>query len=60
MPPESFADPVMSDMTGFRSNNPISELIKHVTRAIEASDIASTLLVVETMDGATATKRANP
>ena len=60
MPPEGFADPVTSDGTGFRSNIPVSELIKHVTRAIEASDVASTPLVAKTMDGATVTKRAGP
>ena len=55
-PPEGFADPVMSDGTGFRSNIPVSELIKRVTRAIEASDITSTPLVAKTADGATVTK----
>ena len=42
MPPEGFADPITSDGIGFCSNIPISELIKRVTRAIEASDVAST------------------
>ena len=56
MPPEGFADPVTSDETGFCLNTPISELIKRVTRAIEASDVASTPLVAETMDGVTVTK----
>ena len=60
MPPEGFADPVMSDGTGFHSNIPVSELIKRVTRAIEASDVALTPLVTKTMDGATVTKRAGP
>ena len=60
MPPEGFADPVTSDRTKFYSNISVSELIKHVTRAIEASDVASTPLVVETTDGATVTKQANP
>ena len=60
MPPEGFANPVTSNETGFRSNIPISELIRHVTRAIEASDITSTPPVVETMDGATVTKQADP
>ena len=60
MPSEGFANPIMSDGTGFHLNIPISELIKHVTRAVEASDAASTPPVAETMDGATATKRANP
>ena len=56
MPPEGFADPVTSDGTGFCSNIPVSELINHVTQAIEASDVASTPLVVETVDGAIVTK----
>ena len=56
MPPEGFADLVTSDKTGFRSNIHISELIKHVTRAVEASDVASAPPVAETMDGATVTK----
>ena len=43
MPPEGFADPVTSDETGFRSNMPINELTERVTRAIEASDVSSTL-----------------
>ena len=60
MPHEGSADPIMSDGTGFRSNIPVSELIKRVTRAIEASDVASTPLVAETMDRATVTKRADP
>ena len=42
MPPEGFVDPVTSDETEFRSNIPVSELIKCVTRAIEASDVVST------------------
>ena len=60
MQPKGFTDPVTSDGTGFHSNIPISELIKHVTRAIEASDIASTPLVVKTSDGATITKTNQP
>ena len=56
MPPEGFVDPVMNDGTGFRSNIPVSELIKRITRAIEASDAASTPPIAETMDGATVTK----
>ena len=40
----------------FHLNIPVSELIRHVTRAIEASDIASTPLVAKTVDGATVTK----
>ena len=56
MPPEGFADPVMSDGTGFHSNIPISELIKHVTRAIKASDVPSTPPVAKTMDEVTVIK----
>ena len=39
---------------------PASELTERVTRAIEESDISSTPLVVETMDGATVTKMCRP
>ena len=60
MPPEGFADPITSDRTRFCSNIPASELIKRVTRAIEASDVASTPPVAETMDGATVTKTCRP
>ena len=60
MPPEGFADPVMSDETGFRLNILVSELIKHVTRAIEASDVASTPPIAKTTDGATVTKTSRP
>ena len=55
-PPKGFVDPIMSDGTGFRLNIPISDLIKRVTRAIEASDVASTPPFVKTTDGATVTK----
>ena len=60
MPPKGFADPIMSDGTRFRSNIPVSELIKRVTCGIEASDVASTPPVVKTADGATVTKQADP
>ena len=56
MPPEGFADPVMTDGTGFHSNISISELIKRVTRAVEAGDVASTPPVAKTTNGATVTK----
>ena len=55
-PPKGFGDLVTSDGTGFRSNIPVSELIERITRAIEASDVASTPLVAKTMDGATVQK----
>ena len=45
---EGYADPVMNDRPRFHSDTPISELIEHVTRAIEASDISSTPPVAET------------
>ena len=56
MPHEGYADPVMNDGPGFRSNMPVSELTEHDTRAIEASDVSSTPPVAETMDGVTITK----
>jgi hypothetical protein len=57
MPHEGFADPVTSNRIRFRLNMPISELIEHVTRATEASNINSTPLVAETMDRAINTKK---
>ena len=60
MPPEGFADPITSDGTGFRSNIPISELIEHDTRVIEASVISSAPLVAETEDGVTHKTRPTP
>ena len=53
MPHKGFADPVTSDRTKFYSNISVSELIKHVTRAIEASVISSAPPVAETEDGVT-------
>ena len=53
---EGYANPIMQDKPRFHSNMPISELIKRVTRAIEASDVSSTPSVMETVDGATITK----
>ena len=43
MPHEGYVYPVMNDRIRFHSNVPISELTEHVTRAIEASDVSSTL-----------------
>ena len=60
IPPGGFADPVISDGTGFRSDMPVSELTEHVTRAIEASDVNSTRPVAETMDGVIVTKTSRP
>ena len=60
MPHEGFADPVTSDGTGFHSNMPVSELTEHVIRATEASNVNSTPLVVETVDGETVTKTSRP
>ena len=60
MPPKGFANPIMSDGTGFHLNLPISELIKRVTQAIEASDVASTPTVAKIVDGATVTKTSQP
>ena len=46
----------VNDGPGFHSNMPISELIEHVTRAIEASDVSSTPLVAEAVDGVMTTR----
>ena len=45
-----------SNGIGFRPNIPVSELIKRVTRAVDASDVALTPPVMETVDGVTVTK----
>jgi len=60
MPHEGYADPIMNDGPGFHSNMPISELTEHVTRAIEASNVSSAPLVVETMDGVTHETQPTP
>ena len=60
MPHEGYADPVMNDGPGFHSNAPVSELTERVTRAIEASDVSSAPLVVETMDRVTHRTRPTP
>ena len=59
-PPEGFADPVAKQWIRFCSIIPVSELIKHVTRAIEASDVASTPPVAKIVDRATVTKMSRP
>ena len=51
MPHERYADPVTNDGPRFHSNVLISELTKHVTRAIEASDIRSAPPVAKTTNG---------
>jgi hypothetical protein len=51
MPHEGYVDPVMNNGPRFHSNMPVSELIEHVTRAIEASDVSSAPPVVKTKDG---------
>ena len=56
MPHAGFADPITNDEPRFHSDMPISELTERITRAIEASDVSSTPLVVETLDGTTITK----
>ena len=53
MPHEGYADPITNDGPGFHSDTPISELAERDTRAIEASVVSSTPLVVETADGVT-------
>jgi len=60
MPREGFFDPITSDKTKFYSNMPISELIECDTRAIEASVVNSTPLVIETENGVTRKTRPTP
>ena len=60
MPHEGYADPVINDGPGFHSNVPVSKLTKRVTRAIEASDVSSAPLVMETMDRVTHRTRPTP
>ena len=56
MPCEGYADPVTNNGPRFHLNMPVSELTERITRAIEASDVSLTPLVVETTDGAMITK----
>ena len=51
MPQKGYADPITNGGPRFHLNKPVSELTEHVTRAIEASDVSSTSLVAETVDG---------
>ena len=60
MPHEGYADPVMNNGPRFHSNMPVSEVAERITRAIEASDVHSTLLVAKTMDEAMITKMSLP
>ena len=53
MPHEGYSDPVTNDGPRFHSNMPISELIEHDTRAVEASVTNSAPPIVETEDGVT-------
>ena len=60
MPHEGYADPIMTDGPGFHSDMPVSELTEHITRAIEASNVSSTPLVAETVDGVTHETQPTP
>ena len=60
MPHEGYADNIMNDRPRFHLDMPISELTEHIPRAIEASDVSSTPLVVETTDGVMFTKTSRP
>ena len=53
MPAEGFADPITSNGTKFPLNTPVSKLIEHDTRAIEASVISSAPPIAETKGGVT-------
>ena len=56
------APPTLSanDGPGFHTNIPVSELIEHDTRAIEASVINSAPPIMETEDGVTRKNTADP
>ena len=60
MPSKGFVDPITSDETEFHLNIPVSELIKCVTQAIEASVVSSAPLVVEIADRVTHEIRPTP
>ena len=49
-----------NDGPGFHTNIPISELIEHDTRAIEASVVNSAPPIVETEDGVMRENMADP
>ena len=57
---EGYANLVTNNGPRFHSDMPVSELTECITRAIEASDIHSTPLVAEIVDGATITKTSQP
>ena len=52
--------PSANDEPGFHMNIPVSELIEHDTRAIEASVVNLAPLVVETEDGVMRETRLTP
>ena len=60
MPHEGYANPITNDGPRFHSDMPVSELTERDTRAIEASVVSSTPLVVETVDGVTHKTRSTP
>ena len=60
MPHKGYADPIMNDGPRFYSDIPVSELIEHDTRAIEASVISSTPPVAEITDGVTHKTQPTP
>ena len=60
MPHEGYADPITNDGPRFHLDMSISELTEHVTQAIEASDVSSNPLVVETTDEAMTIKTSRP
>ena len=60
MPHEGYADPITNDGPRFHSDMPVSQLIERDTRAIEASAVSSTPLIVETADRVTHKTRPTP
>ena len=57
---EGYANPIMNDGPRFHLDMPISELIEHVARAIEASNVSSAPPVAETADGVMHQTQPNP
>ena len=60
MPHEGYVDPILNNGPRFHSNMSDSELTERVTRAIKASNVNSTHLVVETTMGRQSQKRTDP
>ena len=56
----AMSTPSVDDRPGFHTSVPVSELIEHDTRVVEASVVSSAPLAVETEDGETHETRPTP